>query len=112
VQQNSANPTRTGPNRYRIIEHFGLSDGTYTDLSSYRYFIFCYCSYTWAVQFIRRMLHLNISFICWFRVIRVLFCVFWSLHSSRRWWRRIQGVRIYHNGWCTDILGGLFWSCL
>ena len=36
VQQNYVNPTCTGQDRYRIIEHSGLSKGTYTDLSSYR----------------------------------------------------------------------------
>ena len=36
----------------------------------------------------QRSMHVVISFICWFRVIRVLFCVFWSLHSWRRWSRK------------------------
>jgi len=27
--------------------------------------IFCYFSYTWAVQLIREVFHFNISFICW-----------------------------------------------
>jgi hypothetical protein len=41
---------------------------------------------------------LNISFICWFRVLSI-FC---SLHSWRSWsWR-------YHNGLCEDILVSLF----
>jgi hypothetical protein len=39
--------------------------------------------------------------------MRVLFCFFWSLHSWRCWWRRRQGVWRYHNGSCTDTLGGL-----
>jgi hypothetical protein len=35
--------------------------------------IFCYCSYTWAVQLTRGVFHFDISFSCWFRVKRVLF---------------------------------------
>jgi len=35
--------------------------------------IFCSCSITWPVQLITEVFHLDISFICWFRVIRVLF---------------------------------------
>jgi len=31
-----------------------------------------------------------------------------KFHSWRSWWGRRQGVRIYHNSWCTDTLGGLF----
>ena len=34
--------------------------------------IFCFRPYSWAVKLIRRVLHLGISFICWFRGIRVL----------------------------------------
>ena len=65
--------------------------------------IFCYCSYTWAVQLIRRVFYLDISFICSFRVISVLFCVFWSLHSWGSWWHRRQGIWRY-NSWCKDTL--------
>jgi len=36
IQQNSVNPTCTGLEMCKIIEHSELSDGTYTDLSSYR----------------------------------------------------------------------------
>ena len=38
--------------------------------------IFCYFSYTWAVQLMRGVFHLGISFIPWFRVIRAIFCAF------------------------------------
>ena len=50
--------------------------------------ICCYCSYTRAVKLIRGVFHFNISFICWFWVMRVLCCVFWSLHSWISWWSR------------------------
>jgi hypothetical protein len=36
---------------------------------------FCYCFYTWAAQLIRGVFNWDISFICWFKVIRALFCV-------------------------------------
>ena len=54
--------------------------------------VICYCSYTQAVQLIREIFSLDISFICWLRVIRV-FYVLWSLHRGRSWWTRRQGVR-------------------
>ena len=47
-----------------------------------------YCSYTSAGQLIRGVFHLDISLLCWFRVIRVLFCVFLSLiveEADRVW---------------------------
>ena len=61
--------------------------------------IFCYCSYTWDVQLIRGVFDLDIVFICWFRIIRVLFVV-WSLYSWRSWWSKRQGVRRFqrHSG--------------
>jgi hypothetical protein len=37
IQQNSVNATCVGPDRCQIIEYFRLSDGTYTELSSYRF---------------------------------------------------------------------------
>jgi hypothetical protein len=36
--------------------------------------IICYCSSKWAVQLFREVFHLDVSFIGWFRAIRVLFC--------------------------------------
>ena len=72
--------------------------------------IFCYCSYTWAIQLNREVFHLYIS-ICWLSVIRVLFCILWSLHRCRSWWGRRQGVMRYHTGWCTHTLAGLFEKC-
>jgi len=59
-------------------------------VSIYVQVIFCYCSYILAVQLIRWIFHLDISFICCFKVISVLFCVSWSVHSSRSWWTWIQ----------------------
>ena len=67
--------------------------------------------YTWAVQLIRGVFYLGILgifLICWFRAIRVLFCVFWSLYSWRSWQIRRQGVTRYHNRWHTNTLGGFF----
>lgn len=87
IQQNSINPTHVGPHKCQIIKYSGLSDGIYTDLSSYRWF-FCYCSYAWTAKLIRGVFSLDISFIGWFRDIRVFFCVFWSFHSRRGWWSR------------------------
>jgi hypothetical protein len=63
--------------------------------------VFCYFSYIWAAQLIRQVFHLDIS-MYWFGVMRVLFCVFWSHHSQRRWQNRR-----YHNGRCTDTLSKL-----
>ena len=70
--------------------------------------IFCYCSCIWSVQLNKRAVHLYISYTCWFTVNRIPFCVFWSLHSWRGWCSKRHGVRRYHNGWHTNILGGLF----
>ena len=36
IQQNSVNPICRGLEMCKIIKYSGLSDGTYTDLSSYR----------------------------------------------------------------------------
>ena len=38
--------------------------------------IFCYYFHTWAVQLIRVVVHLEMSFVCWFRVMNILTCVF------------------------------------
>ena len=53
--------------------------------------IFCYCTYTSAALLIRGVFHWDLPFICWFRVIRVLLCVFWSLQSWRSWCSRKKG---------------------
>jgi hypothetical protein len=47
-------------------------------LTSSRQVNFCYSSYAWATELITGVYHLDISFSCWFQVIRILFCVFWS----------------------------------
>jgi len=67
------------------------------------------------------------SFNCWFKGIKVPFYSFWSLLSfyqgcwrTRRlgiscvrnwriWWSWRKGVKIYHNGRSSNILGGLLW---
>ena len=72
--------------------------------------MFCCLSYTCAVQLIREVFHLDISFLCWFRVRRALLCVVWSLHSWRSLWSRRQGSRRYDNSRGTDSLGDL-WTC-
>ena len=68
--------------------------------------IFCYYSCTWSAQLNKRVVHFDISYSCWFTVSRVLCCVFWSLHRWKGWCNRRHVVRRYHNGWCTNILGG------
>lgn len=71
--------------------------------------IFCYFSNTWAVELIRGVFHLGVSFTCWFRVLRILFFVVWSLPSWRSWWARRQEMRRCHNSWCAaDTLRGSF----
>ena len=61
--------------------------------------IVCYCFYIWAVQVTRGVFHLDISYVCWFKVIGPLFFVFWSFDSWRSWWSGRQAVRRYHSGW-------------
>jgi len=46
---------------------------------------------TLAVKISEGVFHLDISFICWFRVIRVLVYVFWSFRVG-------EGVMKYQNG--------------
>jgi hypothetical protein len=58
----------------------------------------------WAVQLTRGVFHSNIFFLCLFRIIRVPFSVFWSLHSWRIWCSRTGGIRRYDNSWCTITL--------
>ena len=53
------------------------------------------------------MFHSDISFMCWLRVIHVLFYTFCGPHSRKTWWSRRQGIRRYHNSWCTYTLKGL-----
>jgi len=43
--------------------------------------IFCYGPHTWALQHIRGVIQLDISFICWFRVITWP-SSYWFLHSE------------------------------
>ena len=62
----------------------------------------------WAAQVIRGVLHLHILFICWLRVIRVLFFVFWSLPSWISWCNRGQGTPkwLMYRHSCRP-----FWTC-
>jgi len=71
--------------------------------------IFCYCSYTWTVKLIRGVLHLYISFICWFRVISFLFCIIWSCNI----WRGLSRSRGQQIAQCLmyRLLWRPFWSC-
>jgi len=73
--------------------------------------IFCYCSHTLAVPLVSEVVYLEVSFVCWFWVIKVLFCVFWSLNSLRSWWSWKQGVNGYHKGSFIDTFGGVFLTC-
>jgi hypothetical protein len=73
--------------------------------------IFGYCPYTWALQLMRGVFHLDISFICWFSDFRILFYVFLNLHSYRNWCRRQGGQEMpwqlmYRCSW------RVFWTCL
>ena len=54
---------------------------------------------------------MDISFTCWLRVIRVLFCVFGYLHCWRSWQSRIQGVRRYRHP-CRPNWSSLRSACL
>ena len=54
--------------------------------------IFCYHLYTWTAQLLRRVFHLDISFSCWFRAIRV--CVLCILQTWRSWWNSGMGQEI------------------
>ena len=84
-----------GMNRRWIIEYYRLSDSTCTDPSSFKSVFYCCCM--WTVQLVLAVFNLDISFICWFRDVRVFFCDFWDFYSWRSWWSRRQRVRRYHN---------------
>jgi hypothetical protein len=108
-----------GPDRCTVIKQYLYGP-------KFLQVIFCYCFYTWAAQPISWIFHLDISFLCWFRGIRVPFCVFWTLFTFcqvcwrtrrmwvrslsmwRSWLNRRQDVRGCRKNWCTDTLGGLF----
>ena len=103
LQKNSINLTYK---RSKIIEYSGLSHGTYTDVNSNG--ICCVTDQILgAIQLIGGVLHLYSSFICWFGVIGVRFCVLWSFHSWRSRRSRREEVKRYQNSWSTDTLGGL-----
>jgi hypothetical protein len=109
TQQNSVHLTRTGPGSVLNYQIFWIIRW-YLHWPEFLQVIFCYCSYNWALQLIRAVFHLDIWLSCWFRVIRVLFCAFWSLHSWRSWWTRDKGQEIlqqllYRQYWRP------FWTC-
>jgi hypothetical protein len=111
------------PDRCQIIQHSRLPKNTYSDLISYRFFYYCF--YMWAAQLIKGVFRLDMSFSCWFKGIRVPFYSLWSLlsfyqgcwrtrrlwisclHSWRIWWSWRKGVKRYHNGQRSNILGAL-----
>jgi hypothetical protein len=62
-----------------------------------------------AVQQIRGVFYLDISFICWFRGHLGPHLFFLELCSPRSWWRT-QRVRRYNNSWCTYFWKP-FWKC-
>ena len=104
VQQNSNNPAPMGSERCPIIRLSGLWDCI---SPTFLQAIFCYCSDTRAIQPIWGTIDLNNFFIWWFRIIMVVFRIFWSLRSWLNWWIRRQGIRKYYNGWYTSTLEGL-----
>jgi hypothetical protein len=60
--------------------------------------IICYCSSTRTVQLISRVFHLGISFVCRFRVIRIIFCVFWRFRAEE-----VNGMRAKVSGDTTVV---------
>ena len=104
IQQNSFNLTRMGLDNSWMVKYSGLLGGMNSDI---RFTRGCgYCSYTWALQLIWGVFHLDMSFISWFIIISVFFCVFWSCHTWRSWCSRRQEVRGYRNVWFKGTLGG------
>ena len=97
MQQNFVNPTHTGPDRWQI-----------TESRSYRQF-FCYCCYTWAVQLIRAVFCMNISFYLLVQDHQGPLLCFLELYCQRT-----SCSRRNHNTWrTTDILGRhLLLTCL
>jgi hypothetical protein len=87
IQQNSSNPLPTGMVSCQIIIQYLYWP------KSCRVFIYIYCPCTWAAQLIRGVFHLDVSFSCRFRGIRVPFCVFWSLSSFYQGhWRTLSNA--------------------
>jgi hypothetical protein len=79
IQQNVSNLTHMGPDRSQIVKYSWLSELYWLKFLQVNYLLLLQI---WAVQLIRGVFHLDIP-ICWFRVIRDPFCVFWILHSWR-----------------------------
>jgi len=61
-----------------------------------------YCSCIRAVELIIEIFHFCISFICWYEVIRILCCVFWSLYSWIHLQSKSHGIKRYRNGSRTE----------
>lgn len=76
IQKNSGKVAHTGAKLSNFPDYWMVLILTQV-LTGYYLLLF----YMWAVPLIRGELHLDISFICWFRVIRVLFYGFWSLQN-------------------------------
>lgn len=90
MHQNSSNPAPTALDRCQMMKYCRLSSSTCTDCRSYGN-IFCYCCCIWSTLLIRGLFHLDTSFSCWDKGMRVSFYVFWSLFSvylgCRSTWR-------------------------
>jgi len=59
----------------------------------------CYCSYTQATELITAVFLLDIPFICWFRVFRVLCCVLSEVFTLEE----VDGVGDSGSGYCTMV---------
>lgn len=101
IQKNSINRSCMGPDVCRMIKYYGLSDGTLTGIKSYGNFLL--------------LLHLDstidqrsVSFGCFHHLLveghQGPVCG--SLHSCSSWCSRVQGIRRYCNGSCTNTLRG------
>ena len=111
LQQNSFNPTSMWLNRCQINIQWGLPDSICTDLSYYRQLFITAAVIHWIFSFSHVFWGISVPFL----YILSLFFLPGMLmdkeilnHSWRSSWRRRQGVRRYHRGWCTDILAGHF----
>jgi hypothetical protein len=78
ILQNSFYLTCMGPDTFRIIKYSSLSDATYTDIASYRYFFLLPVYLAFAKK--EEYLILVVSINSWFWVSEIVFCVFWGLH--------------------------------
>ena len=82
----------------QITQYSWLLGSTYVYWPNFLQVIF-------LLQLIRTIFHLDISFICLFGVIRVLFCVVCSLHSYRIVERESRGQEIPQSLMCRHCWG-------